>query len=189
VVLYIGRMMRKKGASAVLAAAPFVWQNDPDVRFLFIGPATPAEAAQFANCDPRIKYLGRVSTQEKADALAACDIFCMPSLSEILPTVYLEAWSYGKPVVGGMAPGLPELVEGPDAGFASSQDPGALGSTLGKLLADPALRARLGANGKALVEEKYSVPSVTRALLETYQQIIDERPGFRIPSAAGRSND
>jgi len=192
VVLYVGRMMQKKGASAVLAAAPIVWQNNPEVRFVFIGPASPAEATQFANCDPRVKYLGKVSTQEKADALAACDVFCMPSLSEILPTVYLEAWSNGKPVIGGMAPGLPELVEGADAGFASSQDPHALGSTLGKLLGDPALRARLGANGKSLVEKKYSVPAVTHALLEMYHQVIDERSALaanessirQIPAAA-----
>src|SRR5262249_18733850 len=100
VVLYVGRMMPQKGAKGLLEATERVWQRMPEARFVFIGPGTPESDAWFAQADPRILVLGKVSLQEKADALAACDLFCMPSLSEILPTVYLEAWSYGKPVVG-----------------------------------------------------------------------------------------
>ena len=89
--------MQQKGAPAILAAAQSVWQKQPEARFVFIGPASPVEQEMFKSCDSRILYLGRVDPQEKADALAACDIFCMPSMSEILPTVYLEAWSLGRP--------------------------------------------------------------------------------------------
>lgn len=171
VVLYIGRMMSQKGASAVLAAAPLVWNKHPEARFVFIGPANPQEASQFAGRDPRIQYLGKVSLQEKADALSACDIFCMPSMSEILPTVYLEAWSYGKPVVGGLAHGLRELVEGNGGGLVAAQEPAELSGVLSKLLDDPQLRGQFGARGKQLVAEQYSVPAVTRSLLELYQSV------------------
>src|SRR5262249_53823016 len=141
-VLYVGRMMQAKGATAVLAAAPLVWQAFPEARFVFIGPANPSEAAHFQGADPRIIYLGKVSPQEKPDALAACDVFCMPSMSEILPTVYLEAWSYGKPVVGGHARGLPELVEGNEAGIAVSQAAEDVATALKALLSDHILCAR-----------------------------------------------
>jgi glycosyltransferase involved in cell wall biosynthesis len=180
VVLYVGRMMPQKGAAAVLAGAPLIWRNHPEVRFVFIGPATVPEAAQFQNVDRRISYLGRVSVQEKADALAACDVFCMPSISEILPTVYLEAWNFGKPVVGGLAHGLLELVEGANAGLVSSQEPPELAATLCRLLADADLRIKLGSNGRALVELKYSVAAVTSSLLEMYQQVANLRP-TRLP--------
>ena len=170
-VLYVGRMMRQKGAGAVIAAADKVWTRHPDARFVFIGPATPAEAEQFAGRDPRMKYLGKVSFQEKADALAACDIFCMPSMSEILPTVYLEAWSYGKPVVGGLAHGLRELVEGNGGGIASSQDAGELAAAIIRLLNQPDERHAMGASGKRLVETTYSVPAVSRSLLSLYQSV------------------
>jgi phosphatidylinositol alpha-1,6-mannosyltransferase len=170
-VLYVGRMMRQKGAGAVIAATEKVWAKRPDTRFVFIGPASPAEAGQFAGRDPRLQYLGKVSFQQKADALAACDIFCMPSMSEILPTVYLEAWSFGKPVVGGLAHGLRELVEGNGGGISSSQETDELAGALLRLLDHPAERQAMGANGKRLVETTYSVPAVSRSLLSLYQEV------------------
>ena len=168
VILYVGRMMTQKGAMALADAAPLVWNQFPETRFVFIGPDSEKK---FAGCDPRILGLGRVSIQEKADALAACDIFCMPSISEILPTVYLEAWSYGKPVLGGMAHGLPELIEGNGAGLVSSQKVEELAGKLIQLLADPEKCMLYGNQGRELVISKYSVPAVTNALLSLYHNI------------------
>jgi phosphatidylinositol alpha-1,6-mannosyltransferase len=171
VVLYVGRMMAAKGAAAVLAAAAKVWERHPEARFVFIGPASEDEAKQFEKIDPRIRYLGKVSTQEKADALSACDVFAMPSMSEILPTVYLEAWTYGKPVVGGKAHGLTELVEGNNAGLNVSQEPANVADAISRLLADPALRSQLGSAGRTLVQQRYSVEAVTRSLVALYQSV------------------
>jgi phosphatidylinositol alpha-1,6-mannosyltransferase len=176
-VLYVGRMMPQKGAQGLLEAAEYVWKTCPEARFVFIGPASDAEKAQFSGRDARVQYLGKVSQQEKADALAACDIFCMPSMSEILPTVYLEAWSSGKPVVGGQAHGLPELVEGNAAGIAVSQNPSEISQALLRLLQSPELRSTLGENGRQLVKSKYSVRAVTSALESLYREVITELVG------------
>jgi glycosyltransferase involved in cell wall biosynthesis len=107
--------------------------------------------------------------------LAACDVFCMPSMSEILPTVYLEAWSMGKPVIGGLAHGLRELVEGNAAGLTVGQDPAQVADAVVRLLTDAALRERFGAAGQALVARKYSVAAVTSALVELYRQLLSEK--------------
>jgi glycosyltransferase involved in cell wall biosynthesis len=172
-VLYVGRMMPQKGASATLAAAELVWKQIPDAKFVFIGPANADEGAVFRDCDPRIQYLGKVSDQEKADALSACDVFCMPSTSEILPTVYLEAWSYGKPVVGGTANGLRELVEGNGAGRISEQNPVQLSGILIDMLANPGLRSEYGERGRRLVKEQYSVDAVADAFCTLYSELIE----------------
>lgn len=172
-VLYVGRMMPQKGAEAVLRGAELVWAKKPETRFVFIGPATSDEAKVFRDLDQRAIYLGRVSRQEKADALSACDVFCMPSMSEILPTVYLEAWSYGKPVVGGMARGLPELVEGNRAGLCVSQNPYDVAGAILRLLRDPELRTRMGEQGRRLVETRYTVSAVTLALLSVYNRVSE----------------
>lgn len=174
-VLFVGRMTAYKGAKSVLEAAKIVWQEKPDTHFVFIGPASDEERAPFENCDPRIQYLGKVGAEEKASALAACDIFCMPSVSEILPTVYLEAWSYGKPVIGGTAHGLAELVEGNGAGMIAKQDAGVVASALLVMLRDPALRAAMGDCGRRLVQDKYAVPAVTGALEDLYAEAISRR--------------
>jgi glycosyltransferase involved in cell wall biosynthesis len=110
--------------------------------------------------DSRILYFGVVSKEEKCDALEACDLLCLPSLSEILPTVYLEAWSCKKPVIAGQAPGLRELVEGNDGGVCVPQEEGEIASAVVRLLRDPELRARMGRNGAALVQRSFSVEQI-----------------------------
>jgi phosphatidylinositol alpha-1,6-mannosyltransferase len=181
VVLYVGRMMAQKGASAVLDAMDDVWAAVPATRFIFVGPATPAEAAQFDGKDGRTAYLGKVSPQEKANALAACDVFCMPSMSEILPTVYLEAWTYGKPVVGGRAHGLPELVEGNGGGVCVGQDGPAVAAALVGLLSDADRRRQMGKAGRQLVERRYAVRAVSDQLVGLYEAV---RRGNVVPSVA-----
>lgn len=171
-VLYVGRMMPQKGADAVVQAAKLVWHERPETRFVFIGPATPREATVFDNLDQRALYLGKVPLQEKADALAACDIFCMPSMSEILPTVYLEAWSLGKPIIGGMAHGLQNLIEGNGAGICVSQSARDVAAGILQLLGDASARERMGNQGKRLVDAKYSVTAVTSALQTVYADVI-----------------
>jgi len=175
VVLYIGRLMPKKGAPALVGAAEAVWRRFPDVRFVFIGPGSPSEQAVFDRRDERIRYLGPVDAQTKGDALAACDIFCMPSVSEILPTVYLEAWSLGKVVIGGTAPGLRELIEGNGAGRIAGQVPAELAGILVQLLSAPSLRQTYGEAGRALVERHYLVAAVTAKLEHIYRSLCTAR--------------
>lgn len=174
-VVYVGRMMAQKGASAVVAAVDIVTKQVPGVQFVFIGPGSDEEVRVFDNTPANVHYLGKVSAQEKADAVAACDVFCMPSMSEILPTVYLEAWSLGKPVVGGRAHGLPELIQGNDCGIAAEQSGTAVATGIISVLTNTELAVRYGANGKALVAAKYSVPAVTAQLLDLYKTVCDER--------------
>ena len=171
VILYTGRMMLQKGAQALLNATEKVWATNPEVKFVFIGPHTAESKNWFDRVDPRIQYLGRVSNQEKADALAACDIFCMPSMSEILPTVYLEAWSLGKPVVGGYAEGLPELIEGNHAGIAVSQNSDEIAIALLQVLQNAELGQQYGRSGQAMVKERYSVPAVVNQLHDLYEAL------------------
>lgn len=174
-VLFVGRMVDYKGVSVLLEAAPLVWETIPDVRFVFIGPASDSRARKMTTTDSRVLYLGRVDEEEKADALHACDIFCMPSVHEILPAVYLEAWTYARPVVGGLAPGLFNLIEGNEAGKVVEQDPRALADVLLGLFSDPEQRRSFGENGKRLVQSRYS----KEALIGTYESAYEALAGKR----------
>jgi phosphatidylinositol alpha-1,6-mannosyltransferase len=174
IVLFVGRMTSHKGAPSVIDAAQFVWKSAPETLFLFIGPKSDGEVNWFnENTDPRIRYLGRVDAQEKGDALDACTIFCMPSESEILPNVYLEAWSRKKPVVGGTAPGLEQIVEGNGGGTCVAQNPQKIADILIHLLADKNLQRIQGEAGYKTVEQKYSVSSIAEQLLFQYRKVIE----------------
>ena len=105
--------------------------------------------------------LGRADDADKADALAACDVFCMPSAAESFGIVYVEAWSYGKPVVGGPAPAVRELIENDVTGLVvDEQRADAVAAALVRLLTDGQLRSRLGSAGRTLQESRYNWPAV-----------------------------
>jgi glycosyltransferase involved in cell wall biosynthesis len=93
-------------------------------------------------------------------------------MSEVLPTVYLEAWSLGKPVVAGMAHGIPELVEGNQAGVCVAQDAEKIAEAIVNLLTNPGRAAMYSESGRKLVEEKYSTEAVAGALGEVYASLI-----------------
>jgi len=171
VVLFVGSMAEYKGYPALINSAERVWETHPETRFLFIGPGDDELHSHFEQLDDRVRYLGFVSKQEKADALAACDLFCMPSRHEILPAVYLEAWSYAKPVIGGPAHGLKSLIEGNDAGVVVPQEPQAIATEIATLLGDPARRKELGRNGRQLVRERYSTEALVNVLETVYSSV------------------
>jgi phosphatidyl-myo-inositol dimannoside synthase len=175
IVLYLGRLMPQKGAKALQQAAPLVWKSFPEAQFVFIGPGTSEEIAIFNSADSRLRYLGRVSDQQKAQALAACTILCLPSISEILPTVYLEAWSLGKPVIAGMARGVPELVEGNNAGLCVSHEPTEIAEAVIRLLRNPEQAKAYGQAGKKLVEKQYSIEAVAGALEQLYSDLASTK--------------
>jgi len=174
-ILFIGRITEHKGVKTILESAEYVWKEIPQAYFVFIGPSTKESKTWFKNRDKKIVYFGKVSDQEKSDALAACDIFCMPSVSEIFPAAYLEAWSFGKPCIGGTAPGLVDLIEGNKAGMIVRQDPQELSKCIIKLLKNLALRRELGENGKKLIERKYNIESLKRTHLDIYKIIINQK--------------
>jgi phosphatidyl-myo-inositol dimannoside synthase len=171
VVLFVGRMVKHKGFTALLSAAPRVLRVMPDVIFVFIGPSA-SEAGEHSS---NVRILGLISEQEKADAFAACDLFCMPSVKEILPAVYLEAWSYGKPVVGGTAHGLRELIEGNGGGKVVAQDPKLIAHTIIELLRDEPGRRQMGERGRAIVESRYSESAVFGAFEAAYEDVVVRR--------------
>ena len=183
IVLFVGRMMDYKGVSTILEAAPAVWVALPNVQFVFIGPASELRVREMAETDDRVHYLGRVDEQEKADALSACDIFCMPSVHEILPAVYLEAWTYARPVIGGPAPGLAELIEGNDAGVVVEQEPSALAGAIMDLVADPERRQKFGEHGRNLVEGRYSKQALVGTYEQAYVAVVSRGAGARSSDA------
>lgn len=171
IVLFVGRMVEYKGVTALRDAARQVWATAPNAQFVFIGPGSEETQAELAAVDDRMHVLGFVSKQEKADAYAACTLFCMPSRFEILPAVYLEAWSYAKPVIGGPAHGLGALIEGNGAGLIADQSASEVAAAIDRLLADPTLRRDMGRRGQQLVRDRYSVNALTEILDSVYQKV------------------
>lgn len=144
IVFYLGRKTEEKGYGLLLAAADEVLRERPDTHIVLAGPGDSMQPSH-----PRIHDLGLLTDEEREDAYAACDVFCLPSSAEAFGLVYLEAGAYGKPVVALRIPTLEERIGRVGGGLLVERNAPALSEALLRLLQDSALRQRLGAAGLA----------------------------------------
>lgn len=152
-VLFLGRRDQSKGYPALLEAWPSVLSSHPDAVLLLSGPGGSEYGALLHGLPAgSLRDLGISDEETKAQALAACDVFCLPTAHESFGIVFAEAWSYGKPVVCGPAPASREWIEDGVTGLHVDQDPRAIAQALRRLLDHPELAAQMGSEGRKYQE-------------------------------------
>jgi len=93
--------------------------------------------------------------------------------TEGLGLVLLEAAATGVAVIGSRVGGIPEAVADGHTGLlVPERDECALAECLGKLLDDPAMRHRMGAQGRALAEQRFDLHQQTAALETLYDSLL-----------------
>jgi glycosyltransferase involved in cell wall biosynthesis len=132
------------------------------------GPDMRTVRARVAERDlaGRVFVLGHRSDSDRL--IAASDVLVLPSRSEGMSNVALQALALGKPVVGFAIPGVDELVG--DGRVAPAGDFAAFATHLGAVLSSAALRDDLGSTGRELVRTRYSIDEVAGQ----YGQLYDE---------------
>lgn len=176
VILFVGRHVERKGIPVLIEAMSRL-RHDAQLVICGHGDQTPALKALAAAspASDRIVFPGRVDAQELSRLYARCTVFCLPSIvdsrgdTEGLGTVPLEAYAHGRPVVCSSVGGIPDVVDDGETGFlVPPSDPDALAAALDRLLADPALAARMGEAGRALVRGRFSWPELARRIEEVW---------------------
>ena len=152
-VLFLGRRDFGKGYPALMKAWPLVLKEVPEAILLLAGPSL--EKSELPS-SASIRDLGIITEEQKADALAACDVFCLPSAHEAFGIVFTEAWLYEKPVICGTAAASRELVADGETGLWANHDPETLAQCLVRLLKNPAEAQTLGQAGHKLQQERYN---------------------------------
>lgn len=152
-VLFLGRKIRFKGYHLLLDASRSIWARHPTAMLLFMGPRWDTDCAELfdAYADPRIIELPTMDEHDKHSALHACDLLCLPSLVDVFPLVFVEAWSCGKPVVAAPFPGVADVVRHGVDGLIAEPDPQTLALAIADLLVDPERRRTMGAAGRRRV--------------------------------------
>ena len=147
VILFLGRLTAEKGVWELVEAFRRVVSTTPAARLVLVGPdeeeigARLLEAA--GNARERVRLLGFTTQPQRL--LAAADVFCLPSHREGFGSVVIEAAATGVPAVVSRIYGLTDaVVEGVTGLFHPVGGIAGLASALDQLLADPALRERLG---------------------------------------------
>ena len=114
ILLYLGRIHPKKGLVNLLKAWAATINSQPSIlnswTLVIAGWDQNGHEQQLKKLSAELKvqdsvvFLGPKFGEEKAACYQNCDAFILPSFSEGLPMVVLEAWAYGKPVL--MTPGM-----------------------------------------------------------------------------------
>lgn len=168
VVLYVGKLSPGKGTADLAAAAPLVTASVPDAVFVFVGDGAVAL--------PEASWARRLGPLPNADVLAlyaAADVVVVPSVvPDSLSRVILEAMTAGRPVVGTVVGGTPELVvDGVTGLLVKPNDAVGLARAIERLLLDPALRLKLGDNARRHVEERFDPDRSVDRLLALYREV------------------
>jgi glycogen(starch) synthase len=180
IVFYIGTAAYDKGTRHLVEAMRRLWQEGHDPVLVLAGQvmnhfrhyfdALPKEDRQ------RCRLLGVISEEEKRDLLAAGDVFAMPSRTDSFGIVFLEAWTYGKPVIGARAGGPQEIIDHKGDGLlVPFGDVEALTREIARLLNDCDLAHRLGMVGRRKTLERYTWDRVYAQVAGLYDELVTRR--------------
>ncbi len=174
VVLFLGRKTAYKGLPLLLDAIAALRRQRPDAVFLAVGPETDFSHGLWAErgTQPGVVVRGEVAEQERLDALAACDVLALPSRGESFGIVFLEAWAYGKPVIGADIEAVASLIDdGVDGFLVDTDHPGDLSRRLAQLAAQPELGRRLGEAGRRKLQQRYTLGAIADIVEGTYARV------------------
>ena len=173
IVLFLAQKLPYKGYKELLGAAPLVWDQIPDVHFVFVGPRTSESEKVFGLVkDSRILELPSVDLYEKTSALAACDVFCMPSVQESLGGVYLEAWSLRKPVIAANIHIAQEVIDNGKDGLLTEPTPPAIAQAILMLLTNKPIAQAMGEAGYEKVKNQYDWNVLANRMEEVYRNCL-----------------
>jgi len=174
---FLGRLVPQKGLNYLVEAAKIVLERRERVRFLIAGDGPMRQqlehmAASLPGAAGRWSFAG---AREDVDSfMREIDMLVVPSEWEAFGIVAIEAQAWRKPVVAFEVDGLPEAVVHGETGLlATHRDTSALADAIVNLADDPALRAWMGANGRARVASLFSAPAMARRLSDLYTALFN----------------
>lgn len=182
---YVGRLAEEKGLRYLLDALRVVRVRCPQVRAVLIGDGYERE-----RLEEQSRQLGLsdcvVFAGHRADARALMqqiDIFVLPSLLEGFGLVIVEAMDAGKPVVATRIPGVTDeiVVDGVTGLLVERADPGQLADALSTLVADPARRAAMGAQGRERFRTQFQVDRMIADVQTLYASLAGSSRAPRAP--------
>jgi glycosyltransferase involved in cell wall biosynthesis len=182
-ILYVGRLVEKKGGELLIRAFAQLRSQVPDAELVMAGDG-PLEAGfreVAVRLGANVTFLGSVSSEEVRKQIDRARVFCLPSITaangdaEGLPISILEAQACGVPVVTSARGGATEGIIPGVTGFAFPEgDVSALVDRLTKLLQDDVLATYMSASAIAFIADRFDIAQCTRALEDLYDALLRE---------------
>ncbi len=180
IVLFLSRLHEKKGLDLLAPAFAAVARDRADLHLVIAGPDAGVEARargwlRAAGVLGRTTFTGMIEGEEKLAALAAAELFVLPSHSENFGIVVLEAMAAGLPVLVSDKVNLWREVVDLGAGLVTPCDADEISTRLARLLDDPAAARGMGKRGRAAVGERFSWERIGIELESVYAELAAGR--------------
>jgi phosphatidylinositol alpha-1,6-mannosyltransferase len=181
-----------KGVDTVLRALPAIAERVPDVQYIVAGDGRlRAELELLATqlgCHDRVHFVGRVSDADLAALYRHCTAFVLMSRdrpddggAEGFGLVFLEANSFGKPVLGGNSGGIPDaVIEGTTGLLADPESIVSVAEQAICLLTNAEFANRLGRQGRERVLRELTWTAAARGLRQAAENTIGRPTGTAV---------
>ncbi|HVK11708.1 MAG TPA: glycosyltransferase, partial [Gemmataceae bacterium] len=186
IVLAAGRLSPEKGFRVLVEAAASMVAEHPAVRFVVFGEGPERSALEArAQAVGLADHFRLVGFRKDLDALIPwADVVAIPSFTEGLPNVALEAGAAAVPVVATAVGGIPEVIADCETGLlVPPGKPEALAERLLRVVRSRSLAHRLGVAARRRMEERFSFAAQATAYVELFEELraTGRRAGRRTP--------
>ncbi|MHB1168814.1 MAG: glycosyltransferase [Longimicrobiales bacterium] len=180
-VLFVGRLVAKKGLDHLLRAFPAVLERVPGAELVIVGdgPLRAQHEALANSLRLSPTFTGVQAPDEVRGWLQTSRVLAAPSVvtdsgdAEGLPITIMEALATGLPVVAFPSGGSADGVRNGETGFVVEPgDEAALADAIVRVLTDDAARARMSTNARAFALEHFSVTRQTAELERIYDEVL-----------------
>ncbi|MFB6363154.1 glycosyltransferase [Paenibacillus elgii] len=177
IVIMVARLSPMKGVEYFIRAADSLRKRGREARFLIVGDvAFDHEKSYKQTLTNMVRQLGLEDTvhflglrRDVPQLLRQSDLFVLPSVYDIFPTVILEAMRAGIPVVATDVGGVPEMVRDSTGVLVPAQDHEALAEGIDRALSADC--RRMGENGRELAELEFSRDAYVRKTTDIYEEL------------------
>jgi glycosyltransferase involved in cell wall biosynthesis len=180
-VLFVGRLVEKKGCGSLIEAMAVVQRRCPAADLVVIGdgPLRADYEARAVALGVRCRFLGVQPTPVVRDRMSRASVFCVPSVvaatgdAEGFGMVFIEAQAMGLPVVSTVSGGIPEAVKNGETGLlVAERDSAALAEAILRLIRDEELWKQYSLAGRRNVVHHFNLAQQTCRLENLFEQLL-----------------
>ena len=176
-LVVVGRFSPEKGMDVFIDAVAMLVMDTENIHAVLVGDGQERgqleKQAVALNVNENVHFVG--FTETPGDYVVDADLVVVPSRSEGIPNVVLEAMALGKPVVATAVGGVPEIIEHGVSGYLIPPErPDLLADAIKTVLGDRQMYNRFVVNGRERVKKSFSIRQRVAKLISLYQEVLNE---------------
>jgi glycosyltransferase involved in cell wall biosynthesis len=187
-IVSVGQLVPVKGQHVLIGAAAALASEGHDIVVRFVGDGSDRSElereVEACGLSRRVSFVGNVNQDDLRAIYRESDALVLPSFSEGLPVVLMEAMAMEIPCIATWVAGVPELIrDGANGLLVPPADEGSLAGAILRLMSDPDLSFKLGQEARRTVLDQYELGKNGERLVEIFRRRLDiGQPGPNLNS-------